>query len=135
MAKFLRPNKAGLMNAQHYEFMDVFITVLVEAGFSAAKIAALVSQLQSAFSEEDRWYMVARASEIIALRDPATNKWAKMRADAGVEQPQVVVHYGQSVILNVNKRKLYVKLVNASAEKKFSFDLEPYTMVMLEYEM
>ena len=101
---------------------------------------------------------------------------------AGVEQPQVDVHYGQSVVLNVNKRKLYVKLVNASAEKKeadidlsrfpikknvvktvltgdakdennyekqpiapkketikaqkkFSFDLEPYTMVMLEYEM
>ena len=101
---------------------------------------------------------------------------------AGVEQPQVDVHYGQSVILNVNKRKLYVKLVNASAgkkeadidlsrfpikknvvktvltgqaddmnnyekqpiapkketikaQKKFSFDLEPYTMVMLEYEM
>ena len=101
---------------------------------------------------------------------------------AGVEQPQVDVHYGQSVVLNVKKRKLYVKLVNASAEKKeadidlsrfpikknvvktvltgdakdennyekqpiapkketvkaqkkFSFDLEPYTMVMLEYEM
>ena len=101
---------------------------------------------------------------------------------AGVEQPQVDVHYGQSVVLNVKKRKLYVKLVNASAEKKvadidlsrfpikknvvktiltgkaddennydkqpvapkketgkaqkkFSFDLEPYTMVMLEYGM
>ena len=37
---------------------------------------------------------------------------------AGVEQPQVDVHYGQSVVLNVKKRKLYVKLVNASAEKK-----------------
>ena len=101
---------------------------------------------------------------------------------AGVEQPQVDVHYGQSVVLNVEKRKLYVKLVNASAEKKvadinlsrfpikksvvktvltgeandennyekqpvapktetmkaqkkFSLDLEPYTMVMLEYGM
>ena len=107
----------------------------------------------------------------------------QFKGDApGVEQPQVDVHYGQSVVLNVKKRKLYVKLVNASAEKKvadidlsrfpvkknvvktvltgdakdennyekqpiapkketvkaqkkFSFDLEPYTMVMLEYEM
>ena len=101
---------------------------------------------------------------------------------AGVEQPQVDVHYGQSVVLNVKKRKLYVKLVNASdekktadidlsrfpikknviktiltgkaddennydkqpvapkketgkAQKKFSIDLEPYTMVMMEYDM
>ena len=107
----------------------------------------------------------------------------QFKGDApGVEQPQVDVHYGKSVVLNVKKRKLYVKLVNASAEKKvadidlsrfpikknvvktvltgdakdennyekqpiapkketvkaqkkFSFDLEPYTMVMLEYEM
>jgi alpha-L-arabinofuranosidase len=107
----------------------------------------------------------------------------QFKGDApGIEQPQVDVHYGQSVVLNVKKRKLYVKLVNASAEKKvadidlsrfpikknvvktvltgdakdennyekqpiapkketvkaqkkFSFDLEPYTMVMLEYEM
>ena len=101
---------------------------------------------------------------------------------AGVEQPQVDVHYGQSVILNAKTRKLYVKLVNASdekktadidlsrfpikknvvktiltgkaddennydkqpvapkketgkAQKKFSIDLEPYTMVMMEYDM
>ena len=74
MAKFLRPNRVALMNAQHYEFMDVFITVLVEAGFTAAKIAALLSQLQTAFSEEDRLYMIARASEIIALRDAADKR-------------------------------------------------------------
>ena len=101
---------------------------------------------------------------------------------AGVEQPQADVHYGQSVILNAKTRKLYVKLVNASdekktadidlsrfpikknvvktiltgkaddennydkqpvapkketgkAQKKFSLDLEPYTMVMMEYDM
>ena len=101
---------------------------------------------------------------------------------AGVEQPQADVHYGQSVILNAKTRKLYVKLVNASdekktadidlsrfpikknvvktiltgkaddennydkqpvapkketgkAQKKFSIDLEPYTMVMMEYDM
>ena len=37
---------------------------------------------------------------------------------AGVQQPQVDVHYGQSVILNVKTRKLYVKLCNAGAEAK-----------------
>jgi alpha-L-arabinofuranosidase len=37
---------------------------------------------------------------------------------ADVVQPQADVHYGQSVILNVKTRKLYVKLVNASAEQK-----------------
>ena len=36
----------------------------------------------------------------------------------GVEQPQVDVHYGQSVVLNVKTRKLYVKLVNAGKETK-----------------
>jgi alpha-L-arabinofuranosidase len=101
---------------------------------------------------------------------------------AGVQQPQADVHYGQSVILNVKTRKLYVKLVNATdkekevdinlsrfhikkrcvktvlsgkaddennyeaqpiapkketikAEKKFDMDLEPYSMVMLEYQL
>ena len=100
----------------------------------------------------------------------------------GVEQPLPDVHYGQSVILNVKTRKLYVKLVNASADakkanidlsrfgikktavktilsgkaedennyeaqpiapkqetvkaqKKFSLDLAPYSMVMLEYQL
>ena len=101
---------------------------------------------------------------------------------AGVCQPQENVHYGQSVILNVKTRKLYVKLVNATdeekeaninlsrfglkktavktvlkgkandennydaqpiapqketikAQKKFDIDLEPYSMVMLEYSL
>ena len=74
MSNFLRPNKNKLTNAQHYEFMDVFITVLTEAGFTAAKITALLSQLRTAFAEEDRCYMVARASEIIALRDAADKR-------------------------------------------------------------
>ena len=74
MVQFLRPSKKSLVNAQHYEFMDVFITVLVEAGFTAAKIVALVSQLQTAFSEENRLYMIARASEIIALREAADRR-------------------------------------------------------------
>ena len=37
---------------------------------------------------------------------------------AGVVQPQVDVHYGQSVILNVKTRKLFVKICNASAQAK-----------------
>jgi len=36
----------------------------------------------------------------------------------GVRQPQEDVHYGQSVVLNVKTRKLYVKLCNASGEDK-----------------
>ena len=74
MGEFLRPSKRSLKNAQHYELIDAFITVLVEANFSAAKIVALLNQLRTAFSEEDRCYMVARASEIIALREAADKK-------------------------------------------------------------
>ena len=36
----------------------------------------------------------------------------------GIEQPQEDVHYGQSVILNVKTRKLFVKICNASGETK-----------------
>ena len=35
-----------------------------------------------------------------------------------VEQPQEGVHYGQSVVLNVKERRLFVKLCNAGAETK-----------------
>ena len=101
---------------------------------------------------------------------------------AGVEQPVANTHYGQSVILNVKTRKLFVKLCNAGSEakkahidlrrfgikkeaiktvitgapndennydaqpifpqketikaqKKFTFDLQPYSMVRLEYQL
>ena len=101
---------------------------------------------------------------------------------AGAEQPQEGVHYGQSVILNVKTRKLYVKLVNAGdetktasvnlsrfplkktakktilagqpddennydqqpvaphtetmkAQKSFTLDVQPCSMVMLEYQL
>ena len=37
---------------------------------------------------------------------------------AGVVQPVKDSHYGQSVVLNVKTRRLYVKLCNASAEEK-----------------
>ena len=102
--------------------------------------------------------------------------------EKGVVQPQEDVHYGQSVILNVKTRQLFVKLVNASADakkanvnlsrfglkgmatktnltgkaddennydaqpiapqteqvkaqKKFTLDLPPYSMVMLTYSL
>ena len=38
--------------------------------------------------------------------------------DAKVVQPQEGVHYGQSVVLNVKTRQLFVKLCNASADAK-----------------
>ena len=48
---------------------------------------------------------------------------------AGVQQPQEGVHYGQSVILNVKTRKLYVKLCNASADaKKATVDLSRFAL-------
>jgi alpha-L-arabinofuranosidase len=108
----------------------------------------------------------------------------KFEGDAAdVIQPQENVHYGQSVILNVKTRQLFVKLVNAGADakkanidlscfksikklatkttiagqpndennfdaqpiypktdvvkaqKKFSLDLAPYSMVMIQYQL
>ncbi len=102
--------------------------------------------------------------------------------EAGIVQPVENSLYGQSVILNVKTRKLYVKMVNAGgdvktanvnlsrfglkklatktvlsglptqennfdqqpiapqredikAQKKFTFQLEPYSIVMLEYSL
>ena len=101
---------------------------------------------------------------------------------AGIQQPQEDVHYGQSVVLNVKTRRLYVKLCNATADarradvdlkrfglkknatkttltgdpnaennfdaqpisprretiraqKRFTIELQPYSFVMLEYEL
>ena len=100
----------------------------------------------------------------------------------GVQQPQENVHYGQSVVLNVKTRRLFVKLCNAGEEnkranidlsrfslkktaiktilvgnpndennfdsqpiapkrstfkpqKRFTLDLQPYSFVMLEYQL
>ena len=48
---------------------------------------------------------------------------------AGAEQPLADVHYGQSVILNVKTRKLYVKLVNATdKEKEVDIDLSRFPL-------
>ena len=49
--------------------------------------------------------------------------------EAGVQQPQPDVHYGQSVILNVKTRKLYVKLCNATdQEKEAAIDLSRFPL-------
>ena len=84
MTAFLRPSKKSLKNAQHFEFIDAFITVLTAAGLSSAKIAALLTELQTAFGEENRLYMIARTSEIIAQRDEADrdrdDKYSRLHA-------------------------------------------------------
>ena len=47
--------------------------------------------------------------------------------EKGVEQPQADVHYGQSVVLNVKTRRLFVKLCNASADaKKAQIDISRF---------
>ncbi len=52
-------------------FIQAFITALTAAGFTAQKIAAKLALLVSAFAEEDRYYMMASASEIVAQREQA----------------------------------------------------------------
>lgn len=74
MANLLRPNKSKLKNAQHFSFYDAFFTVFQQAGFTAPKIMALKAKLDTAFQEEDRWYMQARNSELIAQRDEADRR-------------------------------------------------------------
>lgn len=74
MSNFLRPNKTKLKNAQHYAFIDAFLTAIAQENFTAAKIVALLALLSTAFTEEDRLYMIARASELIAQRDEADRR-------------------------------------------------------------
>ena len=71
MSKFIRPNKVALQNSQHYSLMEAFKTVLAGENFSAAKIVALITAFLSCFTNEDHWYMQARASEVIARRNIA----------------------------------------------------------------
>jgi hypothetical protein len=74
MSKFLRPNKASLKNGQHFSFMQAFVTVLEQQGFTASKITALKTQLLAAFEAENNCYMLARTSELIAQRDEADRR-------------------------------------------------------------
>ena len=66
--------KIRLKNAQHFAFIQAFITALQAAGFSAARIVAKLAELVAAFAIEDSWYMLARGSEIIAQRAAADTK-------------------------------------------------------------
>ncbi|MBR0036237.1 MAG: hypothetical protein IJP70_01205 [Bacteroidales bacterium] len=74
MATFQKIYKPDLKNAQHFAFMQAFITALGNAAFAAQKITSKKTQLETAFREEDRHYMVARASEIVAQRAAADSK-------------------------------------------------------------
>ena len=71
MAKFIRPNKSKLRNPQHYEFHNAFRTALTDSGMTAPKIVAKMTEHGTAFDNENRHYMIARASEIIARREAA----------------------------------------------------------------
>ena len=71
MATFQKIYKPDLKNAQHFAFIQAFITAMTAAGFTAQKIAAKLAQLVTAFGVEDRYYMQIRASEIVAQRAAA----------------------------------------------------------------
>jgi len=71
MNTFLRPVKQRLKNAQHYALMEAFKTVAEAAGFTGTKLQALMTAFVTCFTEEDRCYMLARASETIRRRDEA----------------------------------------------------------------
>ena len=58
MAKFRELNyNYRLKNAQHFAFIQAFITALQAENFTAARIVAKLTALSGAFSEEDRYYM------------------------------------------------------------------------------
>ena len=63
--------KRDLKNAQHFAFIQAFITALQQSGMTAQKIQAQLNQLNQAFAVEDRYYMQVRASEIVAQREAA----------------------------------------------------------------
>ena len=66
--------KRDLKNAQHFAFIQAFITALTAVGFTAAKIVAKLAELVTAFGIEDKFYMIVRASEIIAQRTAADDQ-------------------------------------------------------------
>ena len=74
MSNFYRPNKVNLQNAQHFSFIEAFLTVVGDSGFQQKKIRDIVELLTTAFHEEDRWFMIARANELIAQRAAADRR-------------------------------------------------------------
>ena len=71
MAKFDSLRKTRLTNAQHFAFIEAFITALTAAGFTAQKILDALATLVARFAVEDEYYMKFRASEIVARRTAA----------------------------------------------------------------
>ena len=74
MAKFSNLKKRDLKNAQHFAFIQAFITAVTAAGFTAQRIVSALAALVAAFQNEDHHYMQFRASEIVAQRTAADDK-------------------------------------------------------------
>ncbi len=74
MAKFNSLKKRDLKNAQHFAFIQAFITSVTAAEFAAQRIVAKLAELVSAFATEDQYYMRFRASEIVAQREEADSR-------------------------------------------------------------
>ena len=72
MVKFQSLNyKYRLKNAQHFAFIQAFITALTAAGFTAAKIVAKLAELVTAFGVEDR-YSLPRTTWVMPIRWSST---------------------------------------------------------------
>ena len=80
MSKFLRPNKASLKNGQHFSFMQAFVTVLEQQGFTASKITALKTQLLAASNKVAPPTMVATKAVLVALA--AVPTWTTTAIDS-----------------------------------------------------
>ena len=74
MGKINSFQKVRLKNAQHFAFIQAFITALTACGFTAQRIVNALAALSGAFAVEDRYYMKVRASEIVAQREAADVK-------------------------------------------------------------
>ena len=107
MSKFSNLQKRDLKNSQHFDFIEAFITVLTEAGFSAQKIATLLALLGEQHQEEDRWFMITRSSEIIARRNEADTR----RDDRYARLHRLVNVWAGSGILTLDEAATVLKKV------------------------
>lgn len=74
MGKINSLQKVRLKNAQHFAFIQAFITALTACGFTAQRIVSALAALSGAFGVEDQYYMKVRASDIVAQREAADTK-------------------------------------------------------------
>ena len=74
MGKINSLQKVRLKNAQHFAFIQAFITALTACGFTAQRIVSALTALSGAFGVEDQYYMKVRASDIVAQREAADTK-------------------------------------------------------------